>query len=214
MENNLFSRIFAWMFIGLLVTFGTGYYVSMHSNMLYNIFSSNLYLILIILEFILVIWLSARAHKMSFNSASILYILYSFITGLTFSSIFVAYKIESIIYIFALTAIIFGIFAFLGYKTKIDLSKLSTFFFMGLLGIVIATIVNIFLNNSILEIVISWVSIILFIGITAYDIQKIKSLSKTVSDESAIAIIGALDLYLDFINIFIDLLRLFAKSRD
>ena len=117
-------------------------------------------------------------------------------------------------FIFALTALLFGIFALLGYTTNTDLSKFSTIFLMGLIGIILATIINIFLNNSMLEIIISWVSIILFLGITAHDIQKIKSLSNVITDENAIAIIGALDLYLDFINIFIDLIKLFGKTRD
>ncbi len=214
MENKLFSKVFAWMFIGLIITFATGFYVAMHPNMLYNIFSTGLHFGLLILEIVLVVWLSARSHKMKFSTASIVYVIYSVVTGLTFSSFFVIYELGSIMFIFALTALLFGIFALLGYTTNTDLSKFSTIFLMGLIGIILATIINIFLNNSMLEIIISWVSIILFLGITAHDIQKIKALSNVITDENAIAIIGALDLYLDFINIFIDLIRLFGKTRD
>lgn len=214
MENKLFSKVFAWMFIGLIITFATGFYVAMHPNMLYNIFSTGLHFGLLILEIVLVVWLSARSHKMKFSTASIVYVIYSVVTGLTFSSFFVIYELGSIMFIFALTALLFGIFALLGYTTNTDLSKFSTIFLMGLIGIILATIINIFLNNSMLEIIISWVSIILFLGITAHDIQKIKSLSNVITDENAIAIIGALDLYLDFINIFIDLIRIFGKTRD
>lgn len=214
MENKLFSKVFAWMFIGLIITFATGFYVAMHPNMLYNIFSTGLHFGLLILEIVLVVWLSARSHKMKFSTASIVYVIYSVVTGLTFSSLFVIYELGSIMFIFALTALLFGIFALLGYTTNTDLSKFSTIFLMGLIGIILATIINIFLNNSMLEIIISWVSIILFLGITAHDIQKIKALSNVIADENAIAIIGALDLYLDFINIFIDLIRLFGKTRD
>lgn len=214
MENKLFSKVFAWMFIGLIITFATGFYVALHPNMLYNIFSTGLHFGLLILEIVLVVWLSARSHKMKFSTASIVYVIYSVVTGLTFSSFFVIYKLGSIMFIFALTALLFGIFALLGYTTNTDLSKFSTIFLMGLIGIILATIINIFLNNSMLEIIISWVSIILFLGITAHDIQKIKSLSNVITDENAIAIIGALDLYLDFINIFIDLIKLFGKTRD
>ena len=202
------------MFIGLIITFATGFYVALHPNMLYNIFSTGLHFGLLILEIVLVVWLSARSHKMKFSTASIVYVIYSVVTGLTFSSFFVIYKLGSIMFIFALTALLFGIFALLGYTTNTDLSKFSTIFLMGLIGIILATIINIFLNNSMLEIIISWVSIILFLGITAHDIQKIKSLSNVITDENAIAIIGALDLYLDFINIFIDLIKLFGKTRD
>lgn len=214
MGNKLFSKVFAWMFIGLIITFATGFYVAMHPNMLYNIFSTGLHFGLLILEIVLVVWLSARSHKMKFSTASIVYVIYSVVTGLTFSSFFVIYELGSIMFIFALTALLFGIFALLGYTTNTDLSKFSTIFLMGLIGIILATIINIFLNNSMLEIIISWVSIILFLGITAHDIQKIKALSNVITDENAIAIIGALDLYLDFINIFIDLIRLFGKTRD
>lgn len=214
MGNKLFSKVFAWMFIGLIITFATGFYVALHPNMLYNIFSTWLHFGLLILEIVLVVWLSARSHKMKFSTASIVYVIYSVVTGLTFSSFFVIYKLGSIMFIFALTALLFGIFALLGYTTNTDLSKFSTIFLMGLIGIILATIINIFLNNSMLEIIISWVSIILFLGITAHDIQKIKSLSNVITDENAIAIIGALDLYLDFINIFIDLIKLFGKTRD
>lgn len=214
MRNKLFSKVFAWMFIGLIITFATGFYVAMHPNMLYNIFSTGLHFGLLILEIVLVVWLSARSHKMKFSTASIIYVIYSVVTGLTFSSFFVIYELGSIMFIFALTALLFGIFALLGYTTNTDLSKFSTIFLMGLIGIILATIINIFLNNSMLEIIISWVSIILFLGITAHDIQKIKSLSNVITDENAIAIIGALDLYLDFINIFIDLIRIFGKTRD
>lgn len=214
MGNKLFSKVFAWMFIGLLITFATGFYVAMHPNMLYNIFSTGLHFGLLILEIVLVVWLSARSHKMKFSTASIVYVIYSVVTGLTFSSFFVIYELGSIMFIFALTALLFGIFALLGYTTNTDLSKFSTIFLMGLIGIILATIINIFLNNSMLEIIISWVSIILFLGITAHDIQKIKALSNVITDENAIAIIGALDLYLDFINIFIDLIKLFGKTRD
>ena len=214
MGNKLFSKVFAWMFIGLIITFATGFYVAMHPNMLYNIFSTGLHFGLLILEIVLVVWLSARSHKMKFSTASIVYVIYSVVTGLTFSSFFVIYELGSIMFIFALTALLFGIFALLGYTTNTDLSKFSTIFLMGLIGIILATIINIFLNNSMLEIIISCVSIILFLGITAHDIQKIKSLSNVITDENAIAIIGALDLYLDFINIFIDLIRIFGKTRD
>lgn len=214
MGNKLFSKVFAWMFIGLIITFATGFYVAMHPNMLYNIFSTGLHFGLLILEIVLVVWLSARSHKMKFSTASIVYVIYSVVTGLTFSSFFVIYELGSIMFIFALTALLFGIFALLGYTTNTDLSKFSTIFLMGLIGIILATIINIFLNNSMLEIIISWVSIILFLGITAHDIQKIKTLSNVITDENAIAIIGALDLYLDFINIFIDLIRIFGKTRD
>ena len=212
MENNkVFGKVFMWMFIGLLITFLTGYVLSSNDNMLYNIFSGGTYFILIIIELVLVIYLSARIHKMQVTTARIVFILYSFVSGLTFGSIFIVFKMSSIMLIFLITAILFGIFALIGRFTKLDLTKAGTILLMMLLGIVICTFVNVFLKNDTLDLFVSYISIIVFLGFTAYDMQKIKMLSYEFDDEDKIAIIGALELYLDFINIFIDLLRIFGK---
>ena len=212
MENNkAFGKVFMWMFIGLLITFLTGYVVSSNDNMLYNIFSGGTYFILIIIELVLVVYLSARIHKMQVTTARIVFILYSFVSGLTFGSIFIVFKMSSIMLIFLITAILIGIFALIGRFTKIDLTKAGTILLMMLLGIVICTFVNVFLKNDTLDLFVSYISIIVFLGFTAYDMQKIKMLSYEFDDEDKIAIIGALELYLDFINIFIDLLRIFGK---
>ncbi len=212
MENNkVFGKVFMWMFIGLLITFLTGYVVSSNDNMLYNIFSGGTYFILIIIELVLVVYLSARIHKMQVTTARIVFILYSFVSGLTFGSIFIVFKMSSIMLIFLITAILFGIFALIGRFTKLDLTKAGTILLMMLLGIVICTFVNVFLKNDTLDLFVSYISIIVFLGFTAYDMQKIKMLSYEFDDEDKIAIIGALELYLDFINIFIDLLRIFGK---
>lgn len=212
MENNkVFGKVFMWMFIGLLITFLTGYVVSLNDNMLYNIFSGGTYFILIIIELVLVVYLSARIHKMQVTTARIVFILYSFVSGLTFGSIFIVFKMSSIMLIFLITAILFGIFALIGRFTKLDLTKAGTILLMMLLGIVICTFVNVFLKNDTLDLFVSYISIIVFLGFTAYDMQKIKMLSYEFDDEDKIAIIGALELYLDFINIFIDLLRIFGK---
>ncbi len=211
MENNkIFSKVFMWMFIGLLVTFLTGYIVSINDTMIYNIFSKGTYFLLVILELVLVIVLSARIHKMQTTTARILFILYSFVTGLTFGSIFVVYSITSIMLVFIIAAVLFGIFALIGNFTKLDLTKIGTILLMLLLGVVICTIVNMFLNNSMFDLVVSCISIAIFLGFVAYDIQKIKKLSLEIEDENKLAIIGALELYLDFINIFLDLLRVFG----
>lgn len=212
MENNkVFGKVFMWMFIGLLITFLTGYVVSSNDNMLYNIFSGGTYFILIIIELVLVVYLSARIHKMQVTTARVVFILYSFVSGLTFGSIFIVFKMSSIMLIFLITAILFGIFALIGRFTKLDLTKAGTILLMMLLGIVICTFVNVFLKNDTLDLFVSYISIIVFLGFTAYDMQKIKMLSYEFDDEDKIAIIGALELYLDFINIFIDLLRIFGK---
>lgn len=214
MSNKIFPKVFMWMFIGLLISFGTGYFVYSNPNMLYNIFSTSMYYVIIIAELLIVIFLSARIQKMNPLTAMISFVLYSIVTGLTLSIVFVMFEISSIIYIFLITAFIFLIFALLGYFTKIDLSKYSTIFLMGLLGIIIATIVNMFLNNGTFDIILSWIGVILFVGLVAYDIQKIKRYGAIIDDQNKIAIIGALDLYLDFINIFLRLLSLFGKNKN
>lgn len=214
MKNSIFPKVFMWMFFGLLVSFGTGYFVYNNPNMLYNIFSTSLYYIIIIAELLIVIFLSARIQKMNPLTAKLSFLLYSIVTGLTLSIIFVAFEITSIIYVFIITAFVFLLFALLGYFTKIDLSKYSTLLLMGLIGLIITTIVNIFLNNTLLDIILNWVGIIIFVGLIAYDIQKIKRYELIIDDQDKAAILGALDLYLDFINIFLRLLSLFGKSKD
>ena len=212
-SNNIFSKVFFWMFIGLAITFGIGYYVSTNDLMLYNVFSKY-YLFLVITEVILVIWLSARIRKMSPMTAKILFCLYSLVTGLTFSSIFVVYKITSIIYVFGITSLIFFIFAFIGYFTKIDLTKISVYLFMALLGVIICSIINMFVGSETFDFWITIVCLIIFIIYIAYDIQIIKKNLYLISEEDNLAIYGALQLYLDFINIFLRLLRIFGNSRD
>ena len=127
-EKKLFPSVFGWMFVGLLVTFLTGFYVSNNVNMIYNIIN-NMWLIILV-EFALVIILSIRAYKMNYMTSIILFVLYSFVTGLTFSSIFIVYEMSSIISLFLVSAIIFGLFSLLGYKTRLDLTKFSTILYM------------------------------------------------------------------------------------
>lgn len=212
-SNKLFSKVFFWMFIGLAITFGIGYYVSINDVMLYNVFSKY-YIFLVIAELALVIWLSARIRKMNPMTAKILFCLYSLVTGLTFSSIFVVYKITSIVYVFGITSLIFLIFALIGYFTKIDLTKLGTYLFMALLGVIICSIINIFVGSETFDLGITIVCLLIFIAYIAFDIQVIKRNLYLIPEEDNLAIYGALQLYLDFINIFLRLLRIFGNSRD
>lgn len=213
MQNKIFSKIYGWMFIGLLISFITGYYVSNNTNMLYNIFSTNLYWILAIVEIVVVIWLSAGIRKMNIVTAKTLYVLYSILTGLTLSIIFIAFKLDSIIVVFGITSVMFAIMALIGTFTNVDLTKLGTILFMGLIGIVIASIINLFIGSQAFDLGIAIVGIIVFTLYIAYDVQKIKYVATTLEEDKAV-IICAFELYLDFINLFIKLLRLFGKSRD
>ena len=210
--NKIYSKVFGWMFLGLLVTFITGYIIANNINMLLFVLEIP-FIIYIILELGLVIFLSARIHKMSDTTAKICFLIYSFVTGLTFSTIFVIYELTSIIYVFGITALLFGIFAIFGHFTKLDLTKISTFLLMGLLGVIICSIINMFLGNSTFDLIITIISIIIFLAYTAYDMQKIKR-SINILPEENLAVISALELYLDFINLFLDLLRLFGKSKN
>ena len=213
MENKLLSKTFLWMFLGLLVTFATGYAVSSNPVMIENVFGGMFY-IFIILELVLVLVLSARVMKMSPVGAKMCFLLYSFVSGLTFSSIFIVYNLTSITSVFLISALVFGIMALIGYTTKVDLTKVGFYLMMALIGAIIVMIVNIFLNNPMVDTFISIVCLIVFIGITAYDVQKIKVLESSGLPEDNLAIYGALDLYLDFINIFLHLLQFFGRSDD
>ena len=213
MENKVYSKVYLWLFAGLLVTFFTGIYTANNTDAMAVIFTKGYYLMFVLVELVLAIFLSARIHKMQPTTAKISYLLYTFISGLTFASLFVVYKLESILLVFAITAILFLLFALIGHFTKMDLSKLGTYLFMMLIGVILCTIVNIFLKNSTFDIIISAISIIVFLGFIAYDIQKIKRLNGYLAEDN-LAVIGAFELYLDFINIFIDLLRLFGKADD
>jgi len=214
-SKTVLPKVFSWMFVGLMVTFLTGYVVSLNPNMLINVLSSGFLWILIILEFGLVIFLSARITKMQPTTAKISFLLYSFVSGLTFSSIFVVYELSSIMLVFLITALIFGVFALIGSTTKMDLSSLGTYLMMALLGVIICLIINIFINSTTFDLILSIITVIVFIGFTAYDVQKVMRLSEeNIMEEDNIAIYGALELYLDFINIFLELLKYFGKNND
>ena len=209
--NQLFSKIYMWLCLGLLITFGVGYFVQENVSLLSFIFSNNLYFLIIIAEVILALVLSVRIHKMSSRTATILYLIYTALTGLTFSSIFVVYELQSIIYIFLVTAVILFVFGLIGYKTNIDLSKFGTILMIGLIAVILLSIVSIFVEG--LNLGLTILSLVIFIGYIAYDVQMIKKRLYYSDNDDSLAIYGAFQLYLDFINVFIDLLRLFGKER-
>ncbi len=215
MENKLIPKVFLWMTLGLLITFATGYFVALNEKMLLNIFSTGFYWVFIIAEFILVIVLSSRITKMKSTTAKICFLLYSFVSGLTFSSIFIAYELMSIFYVFIIAAVVFAIFGAIGYFTEIDLTNLGSMLLMGLIALIVCMILNIFIGSEQFNFVLTIISLIIFIGFTAYDIQKIKRLSESSNlPEDNLAIYGALELYLDYINIFLDILKLVGESKD
>ena len=147
-------------------------------------------------------------------TARICFLLYSFVSGLTFSSIFVGFELSSVLYVFLIAAVVFAIFGAIGYFTNIDLNKISTYLLMALLAIIICSIVNLFIGNSTFDLIISIIALLVFFGFTAYDIQKVKILSNMGMDHEVVAINGAFELYLDFINIFLHLLSIIGDAKD
>lgn len=213
MGKNIFAKVFLWMFIGLLITFGTSFYVSTQEFLAWNVLK--LGWVWFIIELAIVIFLAARITRMSSFTAKLSFALYSFVTGLMLSYIFIIFSLPSILLVFGAAALMFGVFGLYGYFTKVDLTKISSILAMGLVGIIIVSLINIFLGNAMVDTIISIVGIVIFTLFVAYDIQKIKSFSSFSNiPTDNLAIYGALQLYLDFINIFLDLLNLFGNSRD
>lgn len=213
------AKTFNWMALGLLIT-GVVAYLTAATGLAYSIAGSFLFYVLIFAELGLVFYLSARISKIQASTASGLFVGYSVLNGLTLSVIFLAYTGSSIAATFFITAGMFGAMAVYGLVTKRDLSGWGSFLFMGLIGIIIASIVNIFLQSSAVSWVVSMIGVIVFTGLTAYDVQKIKRIGEDgimSQGSEAIgkaAIMGALALYLDFINLFLMLLRFFGGARD
>lgn len=209
--NKLYSKVYGWLFAGLLLTFATGAFLSNYENAMINLMNGVGYIVILLVEFGLAIFLSARIHKMSGATATFCYLLYSFVTGITFSTIFMAFEMKNLILIFLITAIVFGIFALFGTFTNLSLDKLGNTLLMMLLGIIIASLINIFVGSNTMDIIICIIGMIVFIGYISYDMKKLPVLFDSLGEENG-AIYGAFQLYLDFINIFIYLLRLFGGN--
>ena len=215
----LMRKVYVWMTLALAVSGLVAYYVSGNASIMYSIFANQaVFWILVIAEFGLVIGLTAAINKLSFPVAAIMFLVYSIINGLLLSSIFLVYKIGSIGTTFLVTAGTFAAMAVIGTITKKDLTKMGSILLMALIGIIIATIVNLFLENSTMDIVISALGVLIFTGLTAYDAQKIKLMAESAdavdNTTQKLAVLGALSLYLDFINLFLYLLRFLGKARN
>lgn len=215
--SKVMRKVYVKMTLALLVTALTSLFVLSSPALLTTIFSSSAILFgLIIAEFAVVVALSAAINRLSTMAATVLYYLYSVLTGIVFTSIFVLYTPQSIFLTFCITAGVFLAMSVYGYTTKQDLTKFGTFLFMALIGLIICSVVNLFLHSSAMDWMISFAGVAIFIGITAWDTQKIKEMAYQTDESNVgkLATIGALSLYLDFINIFLYLLRFFGNSRD
>ena len=214
----LMRKVYTWMALALVITGITAYGVATTPSLIMAIANNSiLFWGLVIAEFGIVFGISGMLHKLSLTTATLMFIVYSVINGVLLSFIFLAYTMSSISTVFFITAGTFGVMALIGYTTKTDLSKLGSILFMALIGLIIATVVNLFVHSSGLQLIISYIGVLLFVGLTAYDTQKIKQMlyEQDSADESAqkLALLGALSLYLDFVNLFIYLLRILGNRK-
>lgn len=215
----LMRKVYTWMAMALAITGLVAYGVASSHNLVIAIFSNQvLFWGLLIGELAMVWYLSARLFQMSLTTATMMFVAYSVLNGVTMSCLFLVYTAASIATTFFICSGTFATMALIGYTTKMDLSKIGSVLFMALIGLIIASVVNMFVHSEGLYAIISYVGVLVFVGLTAWDTQKIKGwLSEyEYADETAqkVALFGALDLYLDFINLFIYLLRILGSRRN
>lgn len=215
MENNeIISKVFTWLCIGLLITFLSGYMLSTNYDLMYSVLSIGMVPI-IVLELVIAFAFGLFIKKMSALLTKICYILYCFITGLTFSTIFITFEMSSVISIFMICSFIFGLLGLYGFFTKKDLSKFGIILLFVLIGTIVGQLFNFFLfKNVLVDTGFTIVGVLVFSLYIAYDINNIKYLAMNVDDDDKVAVYGAFQLYLDFINLFIRLLQLFGKRND
>lgn len=216
---TLFRRVYLWMTLALTITGFVALYVARSYTFLEIMLQNNLmFWGILIAEVALVMYLSARINRISFTTATLLFIAYAILNGVTLSTLFIIYTTSSIASTFFITAGTFGAMALIGSFTRKDLTKLGSICLMGVIGLIIASLVNLFLHSSMMTLIISYIGVLLFVGLTAYDAQKIKRLLSgdeiEVNDNTQkIALLGALTLYLDFINLFIYLLHILGDRK-
>ena len=215
----LMRKVYVWMALALVLTGVTAYGVATSPGLITAIATNKiLFFGLIIAEFALVFGVSGAINRISLTTATLMFVAYSIINGALLSFLFLAYTMSSITSVFFITAGTFAVMAVIGYTTKKDLTSIGRILFMALIGIIIATLVNMFIGSSGLNTIISYVGVLIFVGLTAYDSQKIKEMLVVAGDHGEagqkLALLGALTLYLDFINLFIYLLRIFGSKRD
>ena len=218
-ESNFLSRVYGWMAVGLGVSAFASYWLLMQPGLLKTtVVNPVIMIVLFVAELGLVIWLSAAAVRMSVALATSVFLAYSFLNGVTFTPILLIYTSISVYSTFAITAGTFFFFSVYGMTTKKDLTSIGNLMVMGLIGIIIASVVNIFLKSPMLYWISTFVGIAMFLGLIAWDKQKLKGIHamgfESGDMQKKVAILGALTLYLDFINLFILLLRIFGKRRD
>lgn len=217
--SAVFKKVYLWMSLALVISGLTAMYVAKQPELVVTIFSNNFYFILMMLAQLGLVWyISARIMQITAFAATILFNIYAILTGFTLSVIFLAFTAESIATVFYITAGTFAGVSLYGYTTKKDLSSIGSYLMMGLIGLIIASVVNWFLHSEMLYWIVSYAGVAIFVGLTAYDTQKIKKMVQAYGCDdmemtNKVALIGALELYLDFINLFLYLLRIFGKRK-
>ncbi len=217
-QNKFLARTYGWMALALLISgitaFATATYIEIIGlEKAYGLFRVG-FPVLAIAEIVIVWWLSASIRKISVTKAAAMFVIYSIMNGLTLSSIFIIYQFSSLVTIFATSAAMFAAMALYGTFTKQNILSFGRYFFMALIGLIIASVINIFVHSTKFDWIISIVTVVLFTGLSAYDAQKMVRVSEHAENTDVFkkaSIIGALELYLDFINIFLSMLRLFGK---
>jgi FtsH-binding integral membrane protein len=215
--KSFMQRVYGWMSLGLIVTGACAAYMVSDPRMIVNLVRTPvLFWGLMIAQFGLVMFLSAGIRTMEASTAKFAFLFYSALTGVTMSVVFLAYTGASIASTFFITAGTFGIMSAYGYLTKTDLTSMGNILFMGLVGIILASVANMWFHNAGISVAVTYLGILIFTGLTAYDTQKIKAMYRGGDDEieTKQAISGALALYLDFINLFLSLLRATGRRRD
>ncbi len=213
---SLMRKVYTWMMLAMAITAFMAYTIANNATFINALFTSSAtMLILILAELGLVIFLTARINRMSLTTATLMFVIYSAINGIVLAPIFLVYTESSIVNTFIITAVTFAVMALFGYRTSKNLSKIGQILFMALIGLIVATFVNIFVASSGFEMILNYAGVLIFVGLTAWDSQKIKYMLLQCEDagEGAqkIALMGALSLYLDFINLFLYLLRIFGR---
>ncbi len=210
-------KVYGWMTLALVITGIVAIATAANPDFIAAIASGPALIALVIGQLLLVVVLSAAINKLSAGLATGLFIVYAAVTGLTFSMLFLIYTGSSIAQVFFITAGTFGLVSAYGYVTRRDLTSIGNLLFMALIGLIVASIVNLFLNSSVVDWIITFVGIVIFIGLIAYDTQRIKRMAAGLGENGEVyqkaAVFGALALYLDFINLFIRLLRVFGRQR-
>jgi hypothetical protein len=213
---RIMRKVYMKMFLGLLVSAATAFLILSVPNLLYFIAShTGVYFVAVLVELGLVLGINSSVRKMNTRRASAMFYLFAVVNAITLALIFLIYSPTSILKTFIITSATFGGMSIYGYVTKNDLSKFGSILMMAVWGLIVAIFVNMFWGNGTLDLIITLAGVAIFVGLTAWDTQKIKQWAQSGQvDESALATVGALTLYLDFINLFIYLLRLFGQQRD